>query len=405
MTSKRASQLCIYCGGKVRGVRKGEHIIPEAIGGGRAIKTVCGACNNEFSKIDTELCSRSPLSVVASQEIDAHIWQVWDVDHMAKNLLLEARPDWSAKSLAQYPQIVFEPSGPQIRGDYEEMLHFGRESFEKVLVKTMLRAFRHHEAGEKRWLHLERVEANPALSRGYRLPPRIFARRSICELAERLVRNERASFVLRYLSRAEKRFALNALDGWSPACSFERFNVRIGSYLPALRLFCDATKTFRALAKIGINILSEYCPNTPVNRDADGFRDMIRVVKGEASVTPQAFRANGFVYATDIEPIKADDGGHSFRLVHMDEHWHIFSAFFGGRIGSFLRFRAPNHETWFQADIHAPLRSGKWTATTGKILQPLTVRIEWQNPARIMPSVEMLNVESELKVTRAVGSL
>ena len=179
MASKRRSRHCIYCGGNVGKVRKGEHIVPEAIGGALSIRTVCGGCNNAFSTIDTELCSRSPLSIIASQEIDAHIWQIWDVDHGVKNLLLEAKPDWSVNSLVQYPQIVFESRGPQIRGDYEEMLHFGRESFAKVLVKAVLRAFRNHEIGEKRWLHFERIEANSALSGRYRYPPRIFARRSI----------------------------------------------------------------------------------------------------------------------------------------------------------------------------------------------------------------------------------
>jgi len=327
-----AKQFCIYCGGAVRGVEKGEHIVPEAIGGKNTIKTVCNGCNNKFSQIDMELCSRSLLSIIASQEIDAHIWQVWDVDHIARNLLLEARPDWSPSLLMQYPQIVFERSGPQIRCDYEEKLHFGRESFEKVLVRSVLRAFRHYKAGEERWIHFERVEANPALSRGYRLPPRIFTRLPIRELAKRLLHNERASFVLRYLSRDEKRFALNSLDNWNATDSFQG-KIGIGSYLPVLRCFYDSAKVWRALAKIGINILSKYCPNTPVSRDGNGFRDVIQVIMGETPITPDMLCANGFVYESDIAPIRADDHGHSFRLLHMDGRWHIFSSFFGGRGG------------------------------------------------------------------------
>jgi hypothetical protein len=105
----------------------------------------------------------------------------WDVDHAARNLLVEARPDWIRKCLTQFAQIVFEPSGPQIRGDYDEIIRFGREAFEQVLVKCTLRAFRRHEAGEKRWLHFERLEHNPALARAYRLPPRILWHHSITE--------------------------------------------------------------------------------------------------------------------------------------------------------------------------------------------------------------------------------
>jgi hypothetical protein len=201
MAANRPQKLCIYCGNPVGKVKKGEHIIPEAIGGAGAIKTVCGNCNNRFSRIDAELCSRSPLSVVASQEIDTSIWQVWDVDHAAHNLLLEARPKWPAKSLTQYPQAVFERTGPHIHGDYVEMLHFGREDFERVFVKSMLHAFRRHEAGEKRWLHFEHLETTPALTRGYRLPPRIFCRHTIGELAERLVSKKRAAFVCKRAPR------------------------------------------------------------------------------------------------------------------------------------------------------------------------------------------------------------
>jgi len=400
MANNGAFRFCMYCDGKIGGVKRGEHIVPEAIGGARTIKNVCGNCNNAFSRMDRELCSRSPLSIVASQEIDAHVWQVWDVDHGGRNLLLEARPNWAANSLCQYPQIVFESCGPLIYGDYKEMLHFGTESFVKVVVRAALRAFRHYHAGHKRWLHLERIERDQVLSRKCRLPPRIFARRSIWELRDSLVRNTRASFVLRYLSRQEKRHALNVLDNWS-GIQFARQPQRsIGSHLPPVSLHYDATRVFRALAKIALNILSEYCPNTPVNLHGHGFRNVISVIRGQAPVTSKLFRANGFIYADDISPIKADDGGHSFRLVHMDKHWHVFSSFFGARIGSFLRFPGPNHEPWSQADIHAPLRSANWTVTTGRILQPLTVRVEWEDLAKIMPSVEILNVKSELKATR-----
>ena len=119
MAASQSTKTCIYCGGEALKVRKGEHIIPKAIGGRRTIsdfckgRTVCNPCNNgPLSELDDELCRRSPLSVIASQEIGSHIWQVWDVDNQADNLLLEARPDWCAQSLAQYPQIVFERSSP-----------------------------------------------------------------------------------------------------------------------------------------------------------------------------------------------------------------------------------------------------------------------------------------------------
>ena len=53
---------CVYCGGEVRGVSKGEHVIPKALGAALTMNTVCKDCNNAFSDIDKELCSRSLLS-------------------------------------------------------------------------------------------------------------------------------------------------------------------------------------------------------------------------------------------------------------------------------------------------------------------------------------------------------
>lgn len=197
-----------------------------------------------------------------------------------------------------------------------------------------------------------------------------------------------------YLIEDDRRFALNTLDNWNPTGGFKQFDVGLGSRLPTIRFFYDPEKVLRCLAKIAINLLYAYCPNTPVNRET--FLDVIRVVRGETPVQPRFFQANGFVYALDISPISNTDSGHSFRLLHMDGQWRIYSSFFGGRIGSIIQFPGPNKEEWFQADIYAPLRSKDWTKTTGRIIQPLTVRVEWKDMAKIFPTFEMLNVGSEI---------
>lgn len=391
-----AHRVCIYCGQNVGRVRKGEHIIPEAIGGALTIKNVCGRCNNGFSQIDAELCSRSFLSIVASQQMDAHLWQAWDVDHSAANLLLEARPDWAAESLALYPQMVFERAGPQLRGDHREMARFGQENFEKVFVKSMLRAFRRHEAGVGRCLHFERVE-NQAIERGYRLPPRIFPRMSVQELADRLGRGKTASFVLRYQTESDRRFALNVLNTWNYRGTFRSLERGIGSELPIFGCFFDAGRVLRALSKLAVNLLSHCCPNSPINRME--LRDVIRVIRwGESAVSNELLSANGFVHALDIEPIKAGSVEHSFRLLHMDAQWYVYSSFFGGRIGSFVRFPGPNREDWCCADIMAPLRSKAWTIRTSSILQPLKVHIEWQDVTKLVPTIKMLHTEAKLLV-------
>jgi hypothetical protein len=204
------------------------------------------------------------------------------------------------------------------------------------------------------------------------------------------------SFELQYLYSHDKRFALSQLEGWNSSKSFGRFEKGIGSKLPVLGCSYEAGAVLRGLMKMAVNLLAAFCPNTPVDRA--GFMDVIRVVMGEIPVSPALIRANGFVYASDVEPIRADNAAHSFRLLYMDGYWHIFSSFFGGRMGSFVRFPGPNGESWCCADVVAPLKSKDWTITRGSILQPLTVRIEWQDMAKIMPSVKMLNVQSEMRI-------
>src|ERR1700730_7585562 len=94
-------RACMYCAAPTKKGRKGEHIIPEIIGGCLTLndvsdRVVCAPCNNGvLSQLDKELCCRSFLSIIASQRIDSRVWQAWDIDHAANNLLVEARPLWA----------------------------------------------------------------------------------------------------------------------------------------------------------------------------------------------------------------------------------------------------------------------------------------------------------------------
>lgn len=387
-----ATSCCIYCGARLRRVRRGEHVVPEAIGGTLTIKHVCSECNNGvLSDLDRELCSRSPLSVIAAQEMDAHIWQTWDVDHAARNLLLEAKPDFDQKSMTLFPQIVFEPRGPQIRGDYEEMRRFGADDFRKVFVKFVLQAFRAHEAGEKRRLILESMGLNTELLQQYRYPPRVFARRPIREFRKGM------AFILRYQNDADRRFAMAGLEGWQPDTDWRGYEVGLGSRLPSVRCFWDAKKTLRGLAKIGVNLLAKYCVKTSVDRTS--FLDVVRAIRGEVELNPTLFRSNGFVWPSDLDAIRFVDG-HSFRLLYDRGRWRVFSSFFGGRICSVTMFSGPNQEGWNCLDVCAPLRSRSWTTEVHNVLLPLRTHVEWEDFARIIPSAEIINVRSERIIER-----
>ncbi len=400
MNAKPKERICIYCGGCVRRVRKGkgEHIVPDAIGGALTLDAVCGNCNNEFSAIDTELCSRSPLSLVASKVIGAHAWQVWNVDPTASQLLVEGWPDWSVETIRVYPQIIFEQSRLRMYGDLDEMLRFGIREFEQVLVRSMLRAFQRSEAGCKKWLHVERVEKGQVVARGYRFPPRVFSRRSIKELADRLRRNARASFILRYQKDADRKLALSVLENWTPRRTFKSLERGTGSLLPVFGTSYELGAVMRALAKIAVNLLAHCCPNTPLNFQT--IPGVIRVITGVAPVSTALLSANGFVRARDIQSLAADANAHSFRLLHWNGEWWVYASFFGGQIGSFVSFPGPNKESWTCADIVAPLRSKDWIVRTSQIIQPLRVKIVWQDSDQMSPTIQTRYGHSELRVER-----
>jgi hypothetical protein len=156
MDSSKKVVACIYCDREVRKARAGKHIIPQAIGGRLTITDVCkgrGVCNScnsgVLSELDNELCRRSFLSIIAAQELDKSLWLTWDVDHSAGNLLLEAKPDFDRHSMTLFPQMIFESSGPQLRGDHEELQRFAFEDFQKVFVRFMLEAFYEFKAGKR----------------------------------------------------------------------------------------------------------------------------------------------------------------------------------------------------------------------------------------------------------------
>lgn len=392
--------LCIYCGQcPTKRIRKGEHILQAAIGGALTIteksgRAVCHECNNGvLSLLDRELCGRSLLSAVASQELSAEMWQVWDVDHASRNLLVEAKPAWDNGELLHlvtYPQITLERSGPEIRGDALEFERFGREEAPKVLAKAVRRAFQRYCAGEKRVLHFERMHSD-VHSRGYRFAPRVFTRHSIFEIAHNI---HRQSFIIRATSPEDQRFALLSLARLEEGQRFNRLERIGGSYTAQLSHSYDLGLTMRALMKLGVNLLAAYCQKTPVNGEA--FKEVVKVIRGETPTTPEMLKNNGFVRAVDIEPLKSADKSHSFRLVYLNGSWMVYSSFFGGRIGAAVSFPGPNREGWNTMNVVAPLHDKNWQVVTSALLQPMRVHIEWSGLPKIAPSLKLQSSSSKL---------
>jgi hypothetical protein len=149
------------------------------------------------------------------------------------------------------------------------------------------------------------------------------------------------------------------------------------------------------LWKIALNLLAHCCPGTPVN--FEHFRGVIPLIRGREEMGVAFLQQDGFVHASDIQPISAPDRAHSFRLLHSGGWWLIYSSLFGGRIGSVVRFAGPNAEPWTCADIVAPINSREWSISYHTHAEPLPVRVEWRVPALIMPSVPMHNAQAEVR--------
>jgi len=387
-------------------VRKGEHILPQAIGGALTIKEisgllVCHTCNNGvLSQIDKELCGRSFLSVVASQELGANIYQAWDVDHTADNLLIEAKPVWKdgdPLSLVAYPQIIFEPGGPQFRGDGEEIERFGREDYLKVLAKAANNAFKRHAAGEKRVLHFESVQSNIE-QRGYRLSPRLFTNHSIFEIAEN-IRSQ--SFILHYRSANDVRRAFQVLSRLDNPPKFDRWAQKLGSPISAMFSYFELGAATRALMKIGINILAAYCEKTTVN--VRSFPIAIRLIMGCFQIDQSVFEKNGFVHSTDLYDLGAIAGSHTFRMVYLNNTWKMYSSFFGGRIRAVVDVLGPNKEDWNTLDIVAPIKGKAWRVTKSPLVQPIRdYHIEWHDVHKIAPSLRLHGSASSLRVEKTL---
>ncbi len=409
MVSLKVKRLCLYCGEPTKRGRKGEHILPEAIGGVRTLndvpnRAVCPRCNSGLlSRLDKELCSRSYLSVIASREIGAHLWQTWEVDHQANNLLVEARPEWAAdkslNSLVCYPQITFERSGPALRGDWEEFRRFGPDA-SKVLFRAVRHCFGRYRDGEKGAFHFERVRSG-ATCDGYRLAPRIYTPHPIDHIAANI---RTQSFVFRFATEEDKHFVLQALPNLSDGSRLTKCEYKPGSHTPRMGLFFDIGDTMRALMKLGLNLIAAHCPQTPVNHQS--FKNVIRIIRNEAGQIPLSLMlSNGFVHAEDVQAIKAPGNGHSFRLFHADGKWHVYSCFFGGQVGSYVQVPGPNHEEWRSADIVAPLGSKDWKVSTSHILPFMKPRVEWNDGSIVMPSFKLQNSVSSVHVERVKKKL
>ncbi len=378
---------CIYCGFPDHRPSD-EHIVPEALGGTRTIPGVCERCNNGvLSDIDRELCSRSPLSIVATRELYRPIHHLWDVDWSANGLLIEGAYDQKADGFHPYPQMIFDDPRRHLRAELGELQSAGSERFQRVFVTHLARAFHAYEAGNKRRLIVERVRS-PFIRGGLRFPPRVFTRRRVDQL------DGKETFILRYIDPADKRRALKELAELRPDKRFRQFEIVSGSRTPKIQVVFEQVKVVRALMKLAVNLLIDSCRRTTLNRKT--IEPVIRFILGELAPPPGLLLSNGFVLPASVEVMGAHSQSHRFWLIHHGGEWTAVSSFFGGRVFASVRFPGPNREAWNFLEIEVPLDDDKsnWSRKDRIVTPYVRLSIEWEDAGRLIPSVPLTNFQS-----------
>ncbi len=380
---------CIYCGDVVKGVKKGEHIVPAAIGGVRTIKDVCSPCNNGIlSQLDNELCTASPLALVAARKIQKGVGLTWDVDHSESNMLMEACPQWNAESMMLWPQLIVTREGMQVRCDFAEVRDFGPDRFYRAFLRQVRRTYIRWNLGGK-GLHFERLHAPSPMLERYSYPPRIFSRVRIDQLSRQ------RNFVVGYATESDRRRLLHVLHNLGLDTRLDTFSSARGSSLPVIRRYWRPDRILRALVKLGINLLRECCERTTV--DSHHFREATDFVLGKRAFPADLPRRCGFVRPDDFADLHRSDDGHSFRLTHSGNQWYLQCSFFGGCVCALVDFPGPSDESWCVLDVSTPLATGDrditrdWTTTPRYIYTRQRYCVEWTDPSLIVPSIGLIN--------------
>jgi hypothetical protein len=359
-------RICIYCGEPALKVKRGEHIIPEAIGGSKkmTIKSVCATCNNEtLSGLDTELCSRSPLAQVAGLEKDRPFPQTWDVDESDDNLLLEARHDRDGSDSRYvipyvFPQLIIRPTGIQFRADYDHLMEYGEDRFYRDFVARLQTALKRYQQGDKKAFRGATEKPNAEMLKQYTYPPRFFVRGSIAEACDT---EKNKTIFLGYLENADRELALAELPNALTDGPLTETRMATGSAAPPARTNYDGSKVWRALTKIAFNMLHHYCKRTTVDREH--FPRAVAEILGERPLASDILRYSGFVWAHDVASLNAPPNTHACRFHHDGRLWHAVFSFYGGQIGAVTSFEGPCYETWKMLDVQAPVGSADWTTT------------------------------------------
>jgi hypothetical protein len=148
---------------------------------------------------------------------------------------------------------------------------------------------------------------------------------------------------------------------------------------------------------MGVNLVAAFAEHTPVSLSS--LREVVGIITGESPIPARLMDACGFIKPEGIQSIKATDNSHSFLVSYGAGCWHVYSSFFGGRIGAYVYFPGPNNEPWRTVRVIAPLKSRTWQISKSRLAQPLKVAIARQNSDEVAPSLGFHRKISETQIT------
>lgn len=383
MSTKK--KQCIYCGQDVHGVRKGEHVVPQALGTTVVIPRVCKKCNNnELSQLDKELTSASPLHIAARKELDIIGDNVWDYNAQL-NLAIEGRLANDLSVVVQWPQVVLDEGQSIFCYDIQEVEKVGLqvcyEAFHSQLLKAVETVHRNDRRPKFRWSSI------PNLPRRGRFPPRVFTRHRCDDLHGDI------SFECRYHGNIDQNNVLSRLEKLHiDINNTKEFSMK-GVIDPEAATSYRPRWILRALVKIGINLLA-YVMKDDFQRDA--FSDATQFVLRDIGGSPSIIEC-GFLNKEITKSLGCPHNAHKFILQH-DRNWALDCSFFGGIIGATVSFPGQNWGNIRRIEIVAPLGSSDWEVCKSQILIPRRTLVTDRIDDMLQSSNMIRNAQSRKRV-------
>ncbi len=388
---KEKNRICLYCGHQCDKMTN-EHVIPDAIGGSKYIAPVCNRCNNgPLSEIDRQLCSFSPVALVAAQKMvgqQKKVLDFWTIDEQRNDLLIEGIMDYSNNTSSPYPQIIVEGDRIHFRADGNDIYEMGSQNAFNHFKNVIAEAFLRHEKrkkSRKKAIIFEQFDSR-LITNNNRRPPRIFSRHKLTEL------KVGDTVILRYSDEEDKRNLLNKLSKGICLSKKTYSEFYAAGQKTAFRFDTSLLAIGQAFMKIGINALASVCRNTEVNLKS--FPYPFGVITGKIIDDNNIINRNGFIKASDLSQIGDKSDEHYIRILRDNNIWVVVTSLFGGSIGGIASFPGPSNESWRFMEIKSPINTPHQIVKESSLYVPCT----WKraNTLReIAPDLPVFNIQEE----------